>query len=75
MPRAYKSHNRKTYCLKKKEKMNLLKRRNCSVQNVHELFNFAVVQFDFENNKKLMMKIEMKIKREKEMETPKRETK
>jgi len=31
------------------------------------------VQFDFENNKKLMVKIEMEIKREKEMETQKRE--
>jgi len=42
--------------------MNLLKRRNCSVQNVHELFNFAVVQFDFENHKELMVKIEIEIK-------------
>jgi len=33
------------------------------------------VQLDFENNKKLMVKIEMEIKREKEMETRKRETK
>jgi len=33
------------------------------------------VQFDFENNKKLMVKFEMKIKREKVMETQKRETK
>ena len=31
------------------------------------------MQFDFENNKKLMVKIEMEIKREKEMETQKRE--
>jgi len=35
----------------------------------------VVVQFDFENNKKLMVKIEMKIKREKEMKAQKRETK
>jgi len=55
--------------------MNLLKRRNCSVQNVPELFNFVVVQFDFENNKKLMVKIKMKIKREKEINARKRETK
>jgi len=33
------------------------------------------VQFDFENNKKLMVKIEMKIKWEKEMKARKRETK
>jgi len=35
----------------------------------------VVVQFDFENNKELMVKIEMKIKREKEMKAQKRETK
>jgi len=29
------------------------------------------VQFDFENNKKLMMKIEMEIKEKKEMKTQK----
>ena len=29
------------------------------------------MQFDFENNKELMVKIEMKIKREKEMEAGK----
>jgi len=33
------------------------------------------VQFDFENNKEIMVKIEMKIKWEKEMETWKRKTK
>jgi len=33
------------------------------------------VQFDFENNKELMVKIEMEIKRKKEMEVRKRETK
>jgi len=33
------------------------------------------VQFDFENNKELMVKIEMEIKGEKELETQKRETK
>jgi len=33
------------------------------------------VQFDFENNKELMVKIELKIKREKDMEAHKRETK
>jgi len=33
------------------------------------------VQFDFENNKELMVKIEMEIKGEKEMEARKRETK
>jgi len=33
------------------------------------------VQSDFENNKKVMVKIEMEIKWEKEMETQKRETK
>jgi len=32
-----------------------------------------MVQFDCENNKKLMMKIEMEIKGEKEMEARKRE--
>ena len=31
------------------------------------------MQFDFKNNKKLMMKIEMKIKEEKKMETRKKE--
>jgi len=30
------------------------------------------VQFDFENNKKLMMKIEMEIKEEKKMKTEKK---
>jgi len=33
------------------------------------------VQFDFENNKKLMMRIEKEIKEEKEMETKKRTNK
>jgi len=33
------------------------------------------VQFDFENNKELTVKIEMKIKREKEIEAQKRKTK
>ena len=55
--------------------MNVLKRRNCSVQNVSELFNFGVVQFDFKNNKELMVKIEMKIKREKEMKAHKERNK
>jgi len=53
--------------------MNLLKRINCSVQNVPELHNFTVVQFDFENNKKLMVKIEIEIRGAKEMEIRKRE--
>jgi len=53
--------------------MNLLKRINCSVQNIPSLLNLVVVQFDFENNKELMVKIEMKIRREKEMEAHKRE--
>jgi len=33
------------------------------------------VQFDFENNKELMVKVKMKIKREKKMKAWKRETK
>jgi len=33
------------------------------------------VQFDFENNKELIVKIEMEIKGEKEMEAQKRENK
>jgi len=33
------------------------------------------VQFDFETNKKLMVKIDMEIKQEKEIEARKRETK
>jgi len=41
-------------------------------QNVPELFNFAVVQFDFENNKELMVKIEIEIKRKKETEAQKK---
>jgi len=52
--------------------LNLLKRRNCLAQNVPELFNFAVVQFDFENNKELMVKIEIEIKRKKETEAQKK---
>jgi len=35
--------------------------------------NFIIVQFDSENNKKLMVKIEMEIRGKKEMETRKRE--
>jgi len=41
--------------------MNLLKRINCLVQSVPQLFNFVVVQFDFENNKELMVRIEIEI--------------
>jgi len=45
--------------------MNLLKKINCSTQNIPELLlKFAVVQFDFENNKILMIKINMKIRGE-----------
>jgi len=50
--------------------MNLLKRKNCLIQNVSQL-NFTVMSFDFKNNKRLIIKIGIERIIEKKMEIPK----